>query len=90
MLRCHSMTLLASVLPDSDATSIQDSQVIEWVNQKLADAGKTSRMTDFKDLSIDTSVPVIDLVDAIKPGCIDYSLVTPGSTDEVGTLKDSY
>ncbi len=33
-----------------------------------------------QDASIATSLPVIDLVDAIKPGAIKYDLVTTGSS----------
>jgi len=36
---------------------------------------KESRISSFKDPSIQTSVPVIDIVDSIKPGFIKYDLV---------------
>jgi len=52
----------------------------------LSDSGKTSRIQSFKDPCIATSIPVIDLVDAISPGSIDYELVTAGESDEVRGL----
>ena len=50
---------------------------------QLQSSNKRSRIQSFKDQSISTSLAVIDLIDAIKPGSVDYSLVTDGNTDEV-------
>ena len=49
----------------------------------MTEAGKTSSITSFKDPTISTSIPIIDLVDAIRPGKINYEIVTDGATDEV-------
>lgn len=51
--------------------------------EQLEGAGKAARISGFKDSSISTSKPVIDLVDAIKPGAIDYTLVLDGASEEV-------
>ena len=51
--------------------------------EQLESAGKDSRISGCKDSSISTSKPVIDLVDAIKPGAIDYTLVLDGASEEV-------
>lgn len=53
---------------------------------QLASAGKTSSISSFKDPSICKSIAVIDLIDAIKPGSIDYSLVNKGNTEAVSPL----
>ena len=37
-----------------------------------------------QDPSIATSLPVIDLVDSIKPGSVNYDLVEQGTDEEVG------
>ena len=50
---------------------------------QLKSAGKESSIRGFQDPVIATATPVIDLIDAIKPGSINYSAVLPGSTDEV-------
>ena len=50
---------------------------------QLKSANKSSSIASFKDPAISSSQAVLDLVDAIKPGIVDYSLVTPGDTDEV-------
>ena len=49
-------------------------------------SGKTHTIKDFKDKeAIKTALPVLDLIDCIKPGTVDYSNVVdkPDSTDEV-------
>ena len=53
---------------------------------QLQSAGKSSRISSFKDQRIATSLPIIDLVDAIKPGSINYDVVSAGKTDEVGKM----
>lgn len=50
---------------------------------QLKSANKSSSIASFKDPAISSGQSVLDLVDAIKPGIVDYSLVTPGATDEV-------
>lgn len=42
------------------------------------------RITSFQDPSISDACIIIDLVDAINNGSIDYSMVKDGSSDEVG------
>ena len=50
---------------------------------QLEAAGKTSTITSFRDPIIKTSLPVIDLLDALRPGKINYEIVTSGDSDEV-------
>ena len=56
---------------------------------QLKSANKSSSIASFKDPAISSSQAVLDLVDAIKPGIVDYSLVTPGATDEVSNQLNS-
>jgi len=57
---------------------IQDNEIIAWANGKLSGAGKKSSVNGWKDSSLATSLPIIDLVDAVVPGSVDYSLIIPG------------
>lgn len=61
---------------------IRDEQIVAWVNDKLGNGGKCSRITSFKDPCISTSVCVFDLIDAIKPGFIHYEMVNKGESDD--------
>uniref|UniRef100_A0A8C9W2I7 Lymphocyte cytosolic protein 1 (L-plastin) n=1 Tax=Scleropages formosus TaxID=113540 RepID=A0A8C9W2I7_SCLFO len=61
---------------------VTDDTIVTWVNDTLTQAGKGT-ITGFKDGSISTSMPVLDLIDAIQPGCIRYDLVkTDDLSDE--------
>merc|ERR1712136_184299 len=53
-----------------------------WVNGKLEAGGKSSRISSFKDKSISTSHVVLDLIDSIQPGVVNFDLVSPGDTEE--------
>lgn len=79
-MRAYTLALLSKLTPDG--TKIEDKDIINWVNNKLLEAGKSSRITNFQDLSISSSLPVLDLVDAIKPGTVKYDMVSKGSSEE--------
>ncbi|XP_070692455.1 plastin-3-like isoform X1 [Pempheris klunzingeri] len=60
-----------------------DDLIISWVNKTLAEAGKSSSIKSFKDKSISTSLPVLEVIDAIQPQSVNFELVKTGSlTDE--------
>ena len=40
---------------------------------------------NFQDQNISTALPVIDLIDAIKPGSISYGQILAGNTPQVRT-----
>lgn len=86
MMRAYTLSVLQR-LAGSDKP-ISDPEIVEWANETLKAAGKSSKIAGFKDTSIATSMPVIDLVDAIKPGSIKYELVNQGSSlnEEVYTF----
>lgn len=61
---------------------IKDDEIVAWANEKLEKGGKKTRITCFKDPSISTSSSVFDLIDAIKPGCLQYNMVNSGESEE--------
>eukprot|EP00121_Abeoforma_whisleri_P014619 Awhi_evm1s13481 len=68
---------------------ITDADIVDWANQTLAAGGKDSKITSFKDKSITTSLPVIDLVDCIKPGSIDYSIIIQSPKNEKDRMNNA-
>uniref|UniRef100_A0A914YIG2 Calponin-homology (CH) domain-containing protein n=1 Tax=Panagrolaimus superbus TaxID=310955 RepID=A0A914YIG2_9BILA len=64
-----------------------DKEIIRWVNEKLQSARKTTHIRSFQDPVIANSIVVLDLIDAIKPGVINYDVVTKGRTDKVIVIK---
>jgi len=87
LMRAYTLSMLSKL---SQGLNVNDGMIVEWVNKKLETAGKTSRISGCKDPSISTSKPVIDLVDAIKPGAIDYTLVLDGASEEEKHLNATY
>lgn len=64
--------------------------IVTWVNEKLKLANKTSSITGFKDPSIGTSQCIVDLVDAIQPGAINYKLLLDASEEEGKMMNAKY
>jgi len=89
LMRKYTLSLLAKLSPDG--TPIVESEIITWANQRLQDAGKGMSIKHFQDSIIKSSLPVIHLIDALKPGTIDYSNVKNanklGAADAMSNAK---
>ena len=61
-----------------------EADTITWANELLASKGKSSEISGFKDKNLATSLPVLDLIDAVKPGSINTNHVNmdPKTEDE--------
>ncbi|XP_075429246.1 LOW QUALITY PROTEIN: plastin-3 [Ascaphus truei] len=79
LMRRYTLNVLEDL---GDGQKANDDIIVSWVNRSLTDAGKSSSIQSFKDKSISTSLPVVDLIDAIQPGCINYDLVKTGDFSE--------
>ncbi|CAH2314971.1 plastin-3 [Pelobates cultripes] len=80
LMRRYTLNMLEGL---GDGQKANDDIIVNWVNSSLAEAGKTTSIQSFKDKTISTSLAVVDLIDAIQPGCINYELVKTGDlTDE--------
>jgi plastin-2 len=86
MMRANTLEILKRL---GGGAKIADADIIRWVNDKLQSAGKGSAIRNFKDASIASSLPVIDLVDALKPGSINYSLVLTQPATPADQLKNA-
>lgn len=80
-MRAYTLSVLSQLASSGDP--IVESAIIDWANAKLESAGKTSRIKNFQDSSIRQSIVILDLIDAIKPGIINYELVSTEGTEEV-------
>lgn len=61
---------------------VSDLDILHWANSMVAKGGKTSKIRSFNDPSLTTSIFLLDVLNGIKPGYVDYDLVTPGQTDD--------
>ncbi|KAM9341034.1 plastin-1 [Symphorus nematophorus] len=67
-----------------DGEKVADHIILSWVNTTLSQKRKDTQINSFKDNLISTSLPVIDLIDAIAPGTVKWDMVRRG---ERGVLK---
>ena len=75
LMRSYTLSVLSS-LNQSASNAKVEQEIIKWVNEKLEESGKAeSKIHSFQDSKIATGKPIIDLIDAIKPGVINYELL---------------
>uniref|UniRef100_A0A8V0Z7B1 Plastin-3 n=1 Tax=Gallus gallus TaxID=9031 RepID=A0A8V0Z7B1_CHICK len=79
LMRRYTLNVLEDL---GDGQKANDDIIVNWVNQTLKEAGKSTSIQNFKDKTISTSLAVVDLIDAIQPGCINYDLVKTGHLSE--------
>uniref|UniRef100_A0A8C3K4Q1 Plastin-3 n=1 Tax=Calidris pygmaea TaxID=425635 RepID=A0A8C3K4Q1_9CHAR len=79
LMRRYTLNVLEDL---GDGQKANDDIIVSWVNQTLKEAGKSTSIQNFKDKTISTSLAVVDLIDAIQPGCINYDLVKTGQLSE--------
>lgn len=58
---------------------ISDSDILKWANAQVAKGGKTSSVRSFKDSSLSSGVFLLDILNGLKPGYVDYDLVYQGA-----------
>merc|ERR1711872_389352 len=78
LMRAYTLSLLAKL--SADGKPIKEAEIIEWTNNKLSEGGKSTQIRDFKDKANRTALPIIDIVDIMKPGTINYEFVKTGSS----------
>lgn len=88
LMRAYTLSILSRLA--NTGNPIIEKEIVAWVNSKLQAAGKESSLRSFQDQSVSNAKVVIDLVDAIKPGSVNYDLIKHGGTVEVGFLKHFY
>uniref|UniRef100_A0A8B9GGH3 PLSI protein n=1 Tax=Amazona collaria TaxID=241587 RepID=A0A8B9GGH3_9PSIT len=72
LMRRYTLNVLSDL---GDGEKVNDEIIIKWVNQTLAKANKKTSIMSFKDKSISTSLPVLDLIDAIAPKAVRPEMV---------------
>ncbi|XP_057715140.1 plastin-1 [Corythoichthys intestinalis] len=73
LMRRYTMLVLSDL---GDGERVGEQIILNWVNTTLSQKHPDSQISSFKDLHISTSLPVIDLIDAIAPGTVKWDVVT--------------
>jgi len=80
LMRSYTISILQQLSGDNKA--ISDGDILNWANSKLQGAKGYQLEQGFKDAKLKTAIPIVDLVDAIKPKSVDYELVYQDPDDE--------
>ncbi|CAH1762132.1 6647_t:CDS:10 [Entrophospora sp. SA101] len=88
MMRLNIIQTLISL--SKDGREITDADLVKWANGTVRRGGKTTKMNSFKDSSLRSGIFLIDLLNGIRPGVVDYGLVTRGTSEDDATLNARY
>ena len=80
LMRLSINQTLASI--SKNGKGVTDQDMVKWANETVKKGGKSSTMRSFKDPTLSNAVFFLDLVNGVKPGYVDYSLVHHGSGEE--------
>uniref|UniRef100_A0A8C4EYN7 Plastin-3 n=1 Tax=Dicentrarchus labrax TaxID=13489 RepID=A0A8C4EYN7_DICLA len=86
LMRRYTLNVLEDL---GDGEVAGDDLIISWVNKTLAGAGKSSSIKSFKDRVIGTSIPVLEVIDAIQPHSVNFELVKTGSLSDEDKLDNA-
>jgi plastin-3 len=88
LMRAYTLSVLTKLANSGDP--ITEKEIIHWVNEKLATAEKTSSIRSFQDSSIANARVVCDLIDAIRPGIINYEVLRDSGSEEDNLANAKY
>jgi len=87
-MRAYTLSILTQLAHTGNP--IVEKEIVDWVNNKLASGQKQTSIRNFQDSTIADARVVIDLIDCIKPGTINYELVRTGGTEEDNLANAKY
>ena len=82
LMRRDILNTLAGVAQRMGKRELTDSDMIKWANEMSKKGGKNSSVRSFKDPAIQSGSFLLDVLNGMKQGYVDYDLVTPGRSDE--------
>ncbi|KAG4174790.1 hypothetical protein ERO13_A11G142600v2 [Gossypium hirsutum] len=80
LMRYNILQLLKNLRFHSHGKEITDVDILRWANTKVSDSGSQSRMDSFKDKSLSDGIFFLELLSAVQPRSVNWSLVTKGVT----------
>jgi len=66
---------------------VTDSYMLKWANEMAQRGGRRSSIRSFKDQSLGTGIFLLDVLNGMKNGYVEYSLVNDGRTEEDAYLN---
>ncbi|KAK3016123.1 hypothetical protein RJ639_006157, partial [Escallonia herrerae] len=90
LMRFTMLQLLKNLRSHSQGKEITDADILNWANSKVKSSGRTSQMESFKDKKLSNGIFFLELLSAVEPRVVNWSLVTKGETDEDKKLNATY
>ncbi|XP_021301076.1 fimbrin-2 [Herrania umbratica] len=90
LMRYNILQLLKNLRFHSHGKEITDVDILRWANTKVSNCGNQSRMDSFKDKSLSDGIFFLELLSAVQPRSVNWSLVTKGVTDEQKKMNGTY
>ncbi|VAH60630.1 unnamed protein product [Triticum turgidum subsp. durum] len=90
LMRYNILQLLKNLRFHSNGKEITDNDILLWANKKVKDSGRQSQMGSFKDRSLSSGIFFVNLLSAVEPRVVNWSLVTKGEKDEEKQMNASY
>ncbi|KAJ1909489.1 fimbrin [Tieghemiomyces parasiticus] len=92
LMRAHVVQTLKSL--SKNGREVTDSDMIQWANDCAKRNGSSNKssgsIASFKDSSLRSGLFLIDVLNGLKPGVVDYSMVTRGASDDDAKLNAKY
>ncbi|KAF5726488.1 fimbrin-like protein 2 [Tripterygium wilfordii] len=90
LMRFTMLQLLKNLRSRSQGKEITDADILNWANNKVKAAGRASQMESFKDKNLSSGMFFLELLCAVEPRVVNWSVVTKGETDEDKKLNATY
>ncbi|KAL6564950.1 Fimbrin-2 [Orobanche minor] len=90
LMRYNMLQLLKNLRFHSLGKEINDADILEWANSKVRNSGSQSRVVSFKDRSLSSGIFFLELLSAVHPRSVNWSLVTKGSSEEEKKMNATY
>ncbi|KAF5948509.1 hypothetical protein HYC85_014466 [Camellia sinensis] len=90
LMRFTMLQLLKNLRFHAKGKEIADSDILTWANHKVKSSGRKSQMDSFKDKNLSNGTFFLELLSAVEPRVVNWSVVTKGETDEDKKLNATY
>ncbi|XWS75841.1 hypothetical protein CRYUN_Cryun01aG0126500 [Craigia yunnanensis] len=90
LMRFSMFQLLTNLRSHFQGKKITDDDILNWANNKVKKAGGTYQMESFKDKNLSNDIFFLELLSAVEPRVVNWSLVTKGETEEDKKLNATY
>lgn len=74
----------------SSGRDMSDSQILKWAQDQVIKGGKNSTIRSFKDQALSNAHFLLDVLNGIAPGYVDYDLVTLVTPRKKGTQTQDW